>query len=114
MPAAPNSSYSTHRIRLSEQEDLQLRERAAGAGMSITAFVKRAALSGPIKVLEFSSLSQHSLAIGEIAHDIHEAVASSHPDRWLYQADLERIEDKLNELIQIECSIQTQIRRRIK
>jgi len=106
--------YITHRIRLSEEENRQLNERASTAGMSVSAFVKRAALSAPIKVLTLSALTQHALAIGEIAHDIHAAAAAPHPDRLLYLADLERIEDKLDQLLQVEQAIQTQIRRRLK
>ena len=82
--------------------------------MTVTSFIKRAALSNTIKILDMPVLSQHIVSIGEIANGIHAATSLSHPDRWLYQADLERIEDKLDQLIAIETDIQESIRRKMK
>ena len=101
-------------ISLSEQEDQRLRKRAESAGMTVTAFIKRAALSNTIKILDMPIISQHVIAIGTIANDIHAATSFPHPDRWLYQADLERIEDTLDQLIAIESDIQESIRRKMK
>ena len=106
--------YISHRIRLSEQENIRLKNRAEKAGMSVSSFIKRAALSAPIKVLTLSALTQHALAIGEIARDIQTAITVPHPDRWLYQADLERIEDKLEQLLAIETDIQTSLRKNMR
>lgn len=101
-------------IRLSEQEDQIVREKASTAGMSVSSFIKRAALSKTIKVFDIPILSQHIVSIGGIAHDIHVAISLPHQDRWLYQADLERIEDKLDQLLAIETDIQTSLRKNMR
>lgn len=104
----------THHIRLSPQEDQILRSRAGQAGMALSPFIKQMALHGSVKILNLAPLTQHILILGDIAHDIRKAVSTPHPDRWLYQADLEGIEEKLTEMLRIEKDIQANIRHKIK
>ena len=104
----------SRQISLSPQEDQLIRTRAARAGMSVSAFIKRQALSGSIKTLNLAPLSDHAETIGRIAQNIQIFSSAPHPDRWLYQADWEQIEDQLDTLLTIEKEIQEQIRRRMR
>ena len=101
-------------VSFSRKEYEMLQQRAKSAGMDITPFIRHEALHGHVTVLDFPPFEQHTDIIGEIAQDVRAATAASHPDRWLYQADLEQIADKLDELLAVEHDIQKQIRRGMK
>lgn len=82
--------------------------------MPVSSFIKRQALSGSVKTLNLSPLSDHIESIGRIAYDVHGIASAPYVDRWLYQADLEQIEGQLDALLAIEKDIQEQIRRRMR
>ena len=103
----------TRHISFTAEENQIIQERAHSVGMEITPFIKQEALHGMAKGFQLCALTQHTIAIAEIAQDIHRVVHTPHPDRWLYQADLERIEDKLDNLLEIEAAILTRLRRRM-
>lgn len=114
MSTPKQHSRITRQISLSPQEDQLVPTRADRAGMPVSSFIKRQALSGSVKTLNLSSLSDHIDSIGRIACDVHGIASAPHVDRWLYQADLEKIEGHLENLLTIEKDIQEQIRRRIR
>ena len=114
MGVSKQSNRITRQISLSPQEDLALQKRANSAGMPVSSFIKRQALSGSVKALNLAPLSDHVDEIGRIARDIRVIASTPHSDRWLYQADWEQIEDQLNALLAIEKDIQEQIRRRMR
>lgn len=95
-------------------EELELvRARAASVGMKTVPFIKREALTGVVRGFRLTPLTEHACAIGEIAQTIRCILSSPHPDRWLYEHDLECIADQLDELIEIEKDIQMRVRRRM-
>ena len=100
-------------IRFSKEDHELLQSRAAKAGMTLSAYVRACALHSEIKSVDFPVLTQHAVAVGDAVYAIRTACSSPHPDRWLYQADLERIEEKLDNLIIIETDIQNQLRRKL-
>lgn len=103
----------TRHISFTLEENEMLQKRASAVGMEIAPFIKQQALHGTAKGFRLTPLTQHTITIAEIAQDIRNAVHTPHPDRWLYQADLEAIEDKLEELLQIESTILERVRRRL-
>ena len=114
MSTPKQHSRITRQISLSSQEDQVIQKRADSAGMPVSSFIKQQALSGSVKTLNLSPLSDHTESIGRIACDVHGIASAPHVDRWLYQADLEKIEGQLDALLTIETDIQQQIRRRIR
>jgi len=114
MSTQKQRSRIVRQISLSPQENQTLQKRAESAGMPVSPFIKRQALSGSVKVLNLPPLSNHADVIGKIAHDVRIIVSTPHPDRWLYQADLEKIEDSLDSLLIVEKNIQEEIRHRMK
>jgi len=114
MSVPKQHSRVIRQISFSPQEDQVIQNRARSAGMSISSFLKRQVLSGSVKTFNLDPLSNHVETIGRIAHDVQIIASMPHPDRWLYQADWEKIEDQLDTLLTLEKDIQEQIRRRIK
>ena len=112
--STPSEPSATWHIRFTTSDEQLLRQKAAQAGMSMTAYIKRAAISARIIVLDFAVLTQHAIQIGDIASDVRTILTSPHPDRWLYQADLEALEDKLEELISVEQKIYRCIHRTLR
>lgn len=100
-------------LSFTESELAQVKTRAASVGMKVVPFIKQEALCGSVRGFRLVPLTQHANAIGTIAQDIRGFISSPHPDRWLYEHDLECIEDKLDTLIKIEMDIQTRVRRRM-
>ena len=105
-------SRTNIRLSFTPQEMEILSKRAARVGMTIPPFIKREALYGIVRGFQLRPLTDHAIAIGEIVQDIRTMITSPHPDRWLYEYDLECIEDKLNTLLEIETDIQKRVRRR--
>lgn len=100
-------------LSFTPQEMELLSNRSARAGMAVTPFIKREALYGIVRGFQLRPLTEHAIAIGEIVQDVRTMITSPHPDRWLYEYDLECIEDKLNTLLEIEIDIQKRVRRRL-
>lgn len=103
----------TRHVSFSPKEDSDLRERAAKVGMEVVPFIKQQALHGKAKGFRLAPLTKHEEDIGEIVKAVREVAAQPHEDRWLYEADLEAIDDKLAELIEIEKDILELLRRRM-
>ena len=100
-------------LSFTPQEMESLFNRAVRVGMAVTPFIKHEALHGIVRGFQLRPLTEHVLAIDAIAQDVHTILNSPHPDKWLYEYDLARIEDKLKELILIEKDIQSRVRRRL-
>ncbi len=103
--SAPAKKMITRHIYFTPDEDRTLRKRAAALTMQLTTYIKQQSLHGKVNGISFEDLTAHEAAIGEILHTIQEFTTRPHPDRWLYQADLEAIEDQLNAIRDIELQI---------
>lgn len=108
------SGRITRHISFTPAEDRIVCGRAEKVGMDIVPFIKSEALRGVVRGYPLAPLTRHEEEIGEIAHAVREAADRPHPDRWLYEKDLEEIDDKLAELLEIEKSILELLRRRMK
>ena len=104
----------TRHISFTQLEDEAIRKRAYEVGMEVAPFIKHEALYGAVKGFPLAALARHEKDIGDIVHAVREAADRPHTDRWLYQADLEAIDDKLDELLEIEKNILELLRRRLK
>lgn len=104
----------TRHVSFTQKENSDLCRRAAKAGMEVVPFIKQEALHGTVKGFPLAALTRHENDIGEIVKAVREAAGRPHPDRWLYEADLEAIDDKLSELLEIEKDILDLLRRRLK
>lgn len=114
MPYIENGPRITRHVSFTQKENDALCKRAATVGMEVVPFIKQEALHGVAKGYPLAPLTRHEAAIGEIVKAVREATDRPHPDRWLYEADLEAIDDKLAELLQIEQTILELLRRRMK
>lgn len=104
----------TRHISFTAQENAILESRAAKVGMEVAPFIKQEALHGTVKGYPLAALTRHEVDIGNILHAVREVADRPHAARWLYQADLEAIDDKLEELLAIEKDILELLRRRLK
>lgn len=109
-----DGSRVTRHVSFTPKEDSALRKRAEKVGMAVVPFIKREALHGAVKGFALAPLTRHAEAIGEIVRDVKTMASRPHPDRHLYEADLDGINDKLDELLEIEKSIHELLRRRMK
>lgn len=101
-------------VSFTPEEDSKLRQRAAKVGMEVVPFIREEALHGTVRGFPLAPINQHAEAIGQIAQAVRKVADRQHPDRWLYEADLEEIENKLAEILAIEKDIQERLRQRMK
>ena len=106
--------YRSFRIKFAPQEMRTLEARAERVDMDIKQFIKQSALRKRISGYRLQPLTQHIMAIDEIAKTVKNISIVPHMDRWLYEKELETIDRKLDELISVEKSIQELLRRRIR
>ena len=98
-------SRVTRHVSFTKEENELLCRRAAEVGMSVVPFIKREALYGKAHGFSLSVISQHTESIDNVIRCVREVLSRAHPDRLLYQADLELISDRLQTLIDTEKAV---------
>lgn len=105
-----NSSRVTRHVSFTPEEDEAIRQRAEKAGMEVVPFIRYEALHGKVKSIPLDVVARYLEEIGEIARAVKEMVYRPHPDRWLYEADLEGTDDKVDEVLAIVKATLEEIR----
>lgn len=95
----------TRHVYFSPKENGQIETWAWQAGMEIVPYIRHMALHGIVRSVDLSAVRKHGEQIGEVLRAVRQFTEAPHPDRWLYEADLERLEDKLTELVALETAI---------
>lgn len=95
---------TVHHIRFHPDDEQKIREKAEKSGMSVNAYIKSRALSSRPRKMPTHSyiIVDHTFALDEVVSEIRKAAAVPNQAQWLYQADLERIDRKLTELLRTE------------
>lgn len=114
MPYKIHSEPKTVHVEFKPEELTQLDRKANSVGLSRVAYVRQMALTGKSKGYNLEPMMAHSEALGEVAAAVRDMIAKDHPDRWAYEADIERIEDLLSQLIESEQSLVSDLTRRLK
>lgn len=83
------------------EEEEKLQARATLAGMKVPQYIRHMALTGRVRVFDLTPLLKQEEQIGKVMQLCQKVINQPHPDRWLYQYDLERIEDELEVLRKI-------------
>ena len=104
----------TVHVSFGQKELSQIERKAAAVGLSRSAYVREMALTGKVKGYNLKSLQSHAEAVGEVAAAVRDMIAKDHPDRWAYEADIERIEDLLQQLVESEAALISDMTRRLK
>ena len=105
---------ATVHISFTPMELTQVDQKADKVGLSRVAFIRQMALTGKVKGYNFKPLLMHSDAVGNVAAAVRDMIEKEHPDRWAYEADIERIEDLLNQLLGSEQALISDLTRRLK
>ena len=108
---APNQ---TVHISFTAKELGYLDSKSNSVGLSRIAYIRRMALEGKAKGYNLKPMVVHAEAVGEVAAAVRDMIAKPHPDRWAYEADIERIEDLLRELVDSEKALMSDMTRRLK
>ena len=101
----------THHIRFHPDDEARLVAKAKQAGMSVNAYIKSRALNSRAprkRVSSFPNVAHiitHIEAMDRLAQEIRIMIKKPHTDRLLYEADLERIDQKLTELLRTENTL---------
>lgn len=103
----------TVHIKFSPEEVSRLKRRADDVGIQFPTFVRQMALTGKVKGYNLKPIREHTEAVGEVAAAVRDMVALPHPDRWAYEADIERIEDLLKQLLDSEQALISVMTRRL-
>lgn len=109
-----DGSPRTVHISFSPEELSKIDRKADGVGLSRSAYIRQMALTGKVKGYNLKPVESHAEAVGEVAAAVREMLALPHPDRWAYEADIERIEDLLRQLIESEAARISDMTRRLK
>ena len=105
--------HSVH-IDFTPEEYQALDERAKEVGLSVTAFVRSQSLTGKTKGYNMTPLLKHSTELGEVVREVRKMIGERNPDRWKYEADIERMETMLQELVESERTLCSTMSRRLK
>ena len=114
MPYIKDGPDRTVHIRFNPEEVSRVTNKAQSVGLSLPAYVREMALHGKVKGYNSKLLQEHTNAVGEVAAAVRDMLASDHPDRWAYEADIERIEDLLAKLVDSERSLIEQMRKKLQ
>ncbi len=101
-------------VSFSQKEISRIDRKASSVGLTRTAYVRQMALEGKVKGYNLKPFLVHSEAIGEVAAAVRDMIAKEHPDRWAYEADLEKLQEQLAEIIESEQSLIADMTRRLK
>lgn len=101
-------------VSFTAEEISQVEKKANSAGMKVPSYVRQMALTGKVKGYDLTPFQGHTEAIGEVAAAVRDMIALPHPDRWAYEADIERIEDLLVRLVESEQDLIAAMTRRLK
>lgn len=104
----------TVHIRFKPEDVSRVTRKAESVGLSLPAYVREMALTGRAKGYNPRLLQEHTNAVGNVVAAVRDILASSHPDRWAYEADIERIEDLLTELVESERSLIEQMQKKLQ
>lgn len=114
MPYFIDGDPQTVHVSFSPKEISQLDRKASAVGLSRKAYVRQMALTGKVKGYNLSPILAHAEAVGELAAAVRDMLAKDHPDRWAYEADIERCEDLLRQILESEQSLVADMTRRLK
>ena len=101
-------------VSFTPKEIASIDRKAAAVGLHRPAYVRQMALEGKVKGYNLKPLLTHSEAIGEVVAAVRDMIAKEHPDRWAYEADHEKLQAQLAELIEGEKKLNEIMARRLK
>ena len=108
-----SAKHSVH-IDFTPEEYEVLKGKAENVGLSVTAFIRNQALTGKTKGYNMAPLSEHSIVMGEVVKEVKQMIRKRNPNRWKYEADIERLETMLQELVESEQMLCSTMARRLK
>lgn len=108
-----NDTTTIH-IGYSPDELKRLDQLCEKVGMSRPAYLKTMGFDGKVKGYNLKAMEDFASAVGEVAAEIRKATSEPHPDRWAYEADIETIDEKLDQLIDMTSGLMETITRRMK
>ena len=100
----------TRHISYTAAEDQCVRNLAEAAGMGVSPFIRFISQNGSITVYPLQALTDYVMAVDSLIAAVRSMSSSPHKDRLLYQSDIEYLEDRLDELIQMTSQIMDEIR----
>ena len=113
MPSKKPAKKTVH-IDFTPEEYALLEKRAAEVGMPINAFARQLILTGKVKGYNMQPLIDHTLALGVFVSQVRKSIASPHPDRWEYEADITYIEALTQQVLAEERGLHEHMMRRLK
>ena len=108
-----NDTTTIH-IGYSPDELKRLDKLCEKVGMSRPAYLKTMGFDGKVKGYNLKAMEDFASAVGEVAAEIRKATSEPHPDRWAYETDIETIDEKLDQLIDMTSGLMEAITRRMK
>lgn len=116
LPKKPRKKNDTTTIHIgySPDELKRLDKLCEKVGMSRPAYLKTMGFDGKVKGYNLKAMEDFASAVGEVAAEIRKATSEPHPDRWAYEADIETIDEKLDQLIDMTSGVMETIIRRMK
>ena len=112
--AEPKQAKHSVHIDFTPEEYDELKGKAEKVGLSVTAFIRTQALTGKTKGYNMAPLSEHSIVLGEVVREVKQMARKRDPNRWKYEADIERIETMLQDLVESEKVLCSTMTRRLK
>lgn len=113
MPYIKDAPPTVVRLSFQPRDMSRIDFKADSIGLSRTAYIRRMALEGKVKGYNLKPIREHTVAVGEVAAAVRDMLALPHPDRWAYEADIERIESLLQDLIGTEKKLLATMTRRL-
>ena len=105
---------TTRHIGYDDYENKRIEIRAARVGLPVTAYIKKMSLEGSVRGVNMEPILAHTKMLGDLLAAVKEVATRPHEDQWLYEADLERIEDLMNETLESEKLFLEEVKRKLR
>lgn len=97
--------YVVRHITFTPEEDAIIQELAREAGMSVCGYIRKQAVYGTVRSVDWKLLEQHTEAINYIGEEIKVYTSDKNPNPWLFAADLSLITQRLDEIKELEVQL---------
>ena len=97
-PSPPPPAARTVHLSFSGQELEALDRKAAAVGLPRTAYIRQISLDGAVKGVDLAPVLAHTLQLSAVLETVRALAERPAPDRWAYEADLDRLRALLEQI----------------
>ena len=108
-------SLPTSHVQFNSEDNERIKAKASMADMKVSTYLRHVGLHSvvppPPPFFDVIPILNHTETLNDLVADVREIADRPHPDRWRYEADIEKIDDTLRLILQTELELIETIRK---